>query len=98
MGLNTIDKFSKGTVVNSANKLGKFCGDTLPMPLFPDNTNQMLLKFKSDQLVSGSGFDLSYTSNPAQCGGNLTGTHGNVYMSYYPEVCKTKVFLDRPKS
>ena len=46
----------------------------------------MLLKFKSDQLVSGKGFDLSYTSNPSQCGGNLTGTHGNVYMSFYPEV------------
>ena len=78
--------FSKGTVVNSGNLLGKYCGDTLPAPLFPTNTNQMLLKFKSDQLVSGKGFDLSYTSNPSQCGGDLTGTHGNVYMSFYPGV------------
>ena len=78
--------FSSGNSVIESNKIGRYCGDTIPNPIFPENTNQMLLKFRSDQLVSGKGFDLSYTSNQQQCGGNLTGTHGNVYMSYWPEV------------
>ena len=53
----------------------------------------MLLNFKSDQLVSGKGFDLSYTANEQQCGGNLTGTHGNVYMSFWPQVHWIKLIV-----
>ena len=79
-----IFSFSKGSAIAEQNKIAQYCGDTIPNPIFPENTNQALLNFRSDQLVSGKGFDLSYTSNPSQCGGNLTGTHGNVYMSWYP--------------
>ena len=67
------------------NKLGRYAGPALPNPLFPE-TNQLLLNFQTDQLVSGKGFDISYASNAAGCGGELSGTHGNVYLTGYPQV------------
>ena len=77
--------FSVGSAINADNKLGRYAGNALPDPLFPE-TNQMLLNFVTDQLVSGKGFDVSYCSNPDGCGGDLSGTHGNMYLSGYPQV------------
>ena len=78
--------FSRGnSITNEANKIGRYAGPALPSPIF-NETNQMTLHFVSDQLVSGKGFDLSYCSNEAGCGGDLSGTHGNVYMTGYPVV------------
>jgi len=73
-----------GSAINADNKLGRFAGNALPDPLFPE-TNQMLLHFVTDQLVSGKGFDVSYCSDPNGCGGDLSGTHGNMYLSGYPQ-------------
>ena len=78
--------FSRGnSITNEANKIGRYAGPALPSPIF-NETNQMTLHFVSDQLVSGKGFDISYCSNEAGCGGDLSGTHGNVYMTGYPVV------------
>ena len=78
--------FSRGnSITNEANKIGRYAGPALPSPIF-NETNQMTLHFVSDQLVSGKGFDISYCSNEAGCGGDLSGTHGNVYMTGFPVV------------
>ena len=69
---------STGTAIVADNKLGRYAGNALPEPLWPE-VNQMLLHFVSDQLVSGKGFDISYTSSESGCGGDLSGTHGNSY-------------------
>ncbi|CBY40558.1 unnamed protein product, partial [Oikopleura dioica] len=71
------------TTIQASNFIGRYHGNRLPSPIFP-NTNSVLLHFVSDQLVSGRGFDISYAANIQGCGGNLTGTHGNVYLTGYP--------------
>lgn len=43
--------------------IGKFCGSTLPSPVFPQS-NQLYLRFKSDFSHSRDGFDATWTSSP----------------------------------
>jgi len=46
---------------SDATTLGKFCGSNKPAPI-RSSTNQLLLKFVSDQSVTRSGFVATYTA------------------------------------
>ncbi|XP_019897556.2 cubilin [Esox lucius] len=67
----------------SAPLLGKYCGNTLPNPIFP-GTNQLYLNFKSDFSGARDGFEITWTSSPEGCGGQLYGDHGSVTSPNYP--------------
>uniref|UniRef100_A0A3Q4HHJ3 Cubilin (intrinsic factor-cobalamin receptor) n=1 Tax=Neolamprologus brichardi TaxID=32507 RepID=A0A3Q4HHJ3_NEOBR len=63
--------------------IGKFCGSTLPSPVFPQS-NQLYLRFKSDFSHSRDGFDATWTSSPHGCGGTLFGDQGSFASPNYP--------------
>ncbi|XP_053120680.1 cubilin [Hemicordylus capensis] len=63
--------------------LGKYCGHTLPSPVFPKN-HVVYLRFKSDVLISYEGYEITWTSSPAGCGGTLYGETGSLASPEYP--------------
>ncbi|XP_056155801.1 cubilin [Lampris incognitus] len=63
--------------------LGKFCGSTLPSPIFP-LASQLHLRFKTDVSLSRNGFEATWTSSPQGCGGTLYGEDGSVASPNYP--------------
>ncbi|XP_076146859.1 cubilin [Alosa pseudoharengus] len=63
--------------------LGKYCGSTLPNPVFP-GTNQLFLRFKSDFSSARNGFEITWTSSPQGCGGVLYGDHGAFTSPNFP--------------
>ncbi|KAM6953504.1 cubilin [Aplochiton taeniatus] len=63
--------------------IGKFCGGTLPNPVFP-GSNQLYLRFKSDFSSTRDGFEATWTSSPHGCGGILYGDHGTVTSPNFP--------------
>ncbi|KAF4095682.1 cubilin isoform X1 [Onychostoma macrolepis] len=63
--------------------LGKYCGSTLPSPVFP-GSNQLFLYFKSDFTTARNGFEITWTSSPQGCGGVLYGDHGSFASPNYP--------------
>uniref|UniRef100_A0A673JSX5 CUB domain-containing protein n=1 Tax=Sinocyclocheilus rhinocerous TaxID=307959 RepID=A0A673JSX5_9TELE len=63
--------------------LGKYCGSTLPNPVFP-GSNQLFLYFKSDFTTARNGFEITWTSSPQGCGGVLYGDHGSFASPNYP--------------
>ncbi|KAI1888819.1 hypothetical protein AGOR_G00172680 [Albula goreensis] len=67
----------------SAPLLGKFCGNTLPNPVFP-RANEMFLRFKSDYSSTRNGFEITWTSSPQGCGGVLYGDHGSFTSPNFP--------------
>lgn len=69
--------------VADAPLLGRFCGGTVPHPLFP-RSNLLYLRFKSDFTQAMDGFDATWTSSPQGCGGTLFGDHGSFSSPNYP--------------
>ncbi|KAG2458577.1 CUBN protein, partial [Polypterus senegalus] len=67
----------------SAALLGKYCGSTLPNPVFP-GSNLLYLYFKSDFSMARNGFEITWTSSPNGCGGTLYGDHGSFTSPNYP--------------
>ncbi|KTF87440.1 hypothetical protein cypCar_00025640 [Cyprinus carpio] len=63
--------------------LGKYCGSTLPNPVFP-GSSQLFLYFKSDFTTARNGFEITWTSSPQGCGGVLYGDHGSFTSPNYP--------------
>ncbi|XP_069067650.1 cubilin [Pleurodeles waltl] len=63
--------------------LGKYCGSTVPSPIFPNN-NVLHLRFVSDIVSAGSGYEITWTSSPTGCGGVLYGDHGSFASPNYP--------------
>ncbi|XP_060950209.1 cubilin [Limanda limanda] len=63
--------------------IGRFCGSTLPSPIFPQS-NLLYLRFKSDFSSARDGFEVTWTSSPHGCGGNLSGDHGSFASPNYP--------------
>uniref|UniRef100_A0A3B5AXX3 Cubilin n=1 Tax=Stegastes partitus TaxID=144197 RepID=A0A3B5AXX3_9TELE len=63
--------------------IGRFCGSTLPSPIFPQS-NLLYLRFKSDFSVTRNGFEATWTSSPQGCGGTLYGDHGSFSSPNYP--------------
>ncbi|XP_067863171.1 cubilin [Heptranchias perlo] len=63
--------------------LDRFCGRTLPNPIFP-NFHALTLYFRSDVLTNHSGFEITWTSSPNGCGGTLFGSNGSFYSPNYP--------------
>uniref|UniRef100_A0A3Q2TAZ9 Cubilin n=1 Tax=Fundulus heteroclitus TaxID=8078 RepID=A0A3Q2TAZ9_FUNHE len=63
--------------------IGRFCGQTLPSPIFPQS-NQLYLRFKSDYSAARDGFDATWTSSAHGCGGILYGDHGSFTSPNYP--------------
>ncbi|XP_072307339.1 cubilin [Eucyclogobius newberryi] len=63
--------------------LGKFCGSTVPSPIFPQS-NQLYLRFKSDYSQALDGFEATWTSSPHGCGGTLYGDHGSFASPNFP--------------
>lgn len=54
---------------NSQSSLGKFCGNKKPAPVH-SSTNELLLKFVSDQSITRTGFVASYTAESrGRCSG-----------------------------
>ncbi|KAK9396207.1 cubilin [Crotalus adamanteus] len=71
-----------GSDINSP-LLGKYCGNTVPNPIFPKN-HVIYLHFKSDHLLSHEGYEITWTSSSAACGGILYGESGSVASPEYP--------------
>ncbi|XP_042541866.1 cubilin [Dipodomys spectabilis] len=63
--------------------LGTFCGSVLP-PTILSHSNQLWLKFKSDQAISSSGFSASWDASATGCGGNFTTSTGVFTSPNYP--------------
>ncbi|XP_063159632.1 cubilin [Candoia aspera] len=63
--------------------LGKYCGNTLPNPIYPKN-HVVYLHFKSDVLLSYEGYEITWTSSATACGGILYGESGSVASPEYP--------------
>lgn len=63
--------------------IGRFCGSTLPSPIFPQS-NLLYLRFKSDYSYARDGFEATWTSSPHGCGGTLFGDHGSFSSPNYP--------------
>ena len=47
----------------TAPKLGRYCGGNMPSPI-RSSTNELFLRFISDQTISHTGFVASYTTEP----------------------------------
>nr|XP_026695897.1 cubilin-like [Ciona intestinalis] len=60
--------------------VGRFCGQTTPPP-FTSTTNDLWMKFRSDEAQGGSGFRATYT---VACGGMYTAPNGQLQSPYYP--------------
>ncbi|XP_054478628.1 cubilin [Anoplopoma fimbria] len=71
-----------GSTVDSP-LIGRFCGNTLPSPIFPQS-NLLYLRFKSDSSMARDGFEATWTSSPHGCGGTLYGDHGSFASPNYP--------------
>ncbi|XP_066539114.1 cubilin [Hoplias malabaricus] len=67
----------------SAPLLGKYCGNTLPSPIFP-RSNELFLNFHSDFSGAFNGFEITWTSSPQGCGGTLYGDHGTFTSPNFP--------------
>ncbi|KAM4828885.1 cubilin [Thomomys bottae] len=63
--------------------VGKFCGKNLP-PIIISHSNKLLLKFKSDPIISDSGFSAYWDGSATGCGGNLTTSTGVFTSPNYP--------------
>lgn len=63
--------------------LGKFCGSTVPSPVFPQS-NELYLRFISDFSHALDGFEATWTSSPQGCGGTLFGDHGSFASPNFP--------------
>ncbi|NWR90257.1 CUBN protein, partial [Furnarius figulus] len=63
--------------------LGRFCGNTVPSPIFPKN-HVVYLRFKSDFSGAHDGYEITWTSSPSGCGGTLYGTTGSFASPSYP--------------
>ncbi|XP_070174131.1 cubilin-like [Littorina saxatilis] len=63
-----------------APSLGRFCGSSFPSPV-TSTGNTLLLKFKTDGSVTGSGFSASWTSG---CGGTFTAPQGTLQSPSFP--------------
>ncbi|XP_005856789.1 PREDICTED: cubilin, partial [Myotis brandtii] len=63
--------------------LGKYCGSTTP-PRIISHSNKLWLQFKSDIVVSSSGFSAYWDGSLTGCGGNLTTPTGTFTSPNYP--------------
>ncbi|KAM8810851.1 cubilin [Eudromia elegans] len=63
--------------------LGRFCGNTVPSPIFPKN-HVVYLRFKSGASVARDGYEITWTSSPSGCGGMLYGSTGSFTSPGYP--------------
>ncbi|XP_019353396.2 cubilin [Alligator mississippiensis] len=63
--------------------LGRYCGNTVPSPIFPKN-QIIYLHFKTDILVAHDGYEITWTSSPTGCGGTLYGETGSFTSPDYP--------------
>ncbi|XP_054027363.1 cubilin [Dryobates pubescens] len=63
--------------------LGRFCGGTVPSPIFPSSP-ALYLRFKSDAAGAGGGYHITWTSSPTECGGRLYGSSGSFTSPRYP--------------
>ncbi|XP_075408563.1 cubilin [Tenrec ecaudatus] len=63
--------------------LGKYCGNLLPNPVFTQS-NELYLRFKSNNAISARGYEIVWTSSPSGCGGTLYGDSGSFTSPGYP--------------
>uniref|UniRef100_A0A0B7BPM5 CUB domain-containing protein n=1 Tax=Arion vulgaris TaxID=1028688 RepID=A0A0B7BPM5_9EUPU len=73
--------------------LGTFCGRTLPQQPIWASSNVIFVVFETDDLISGRGFNASFTENNALCGGAYNATTNPVTISSpnYPNSTGTAV-------
>ncbi|XP_060104406.1 cubilin [Heteronotia binoei] len=80
--------------------LGKYCGSTLPDPVFPKN-HVVYLHFVSDALLSHNGYEITWTSSSTGCGGTLYGEAGSLtspeYPASYPNQTDCEWIIKAPK-
>ncbi|XP_004860031.1 cubilin [Heterocephalus glaber] len=68
---------------SSSPLLGTYCGSLLPDPVFSQSPT-LYLHFKSDNFISRSGYEITWTSSPFGCGGILRGDSGSLASPGYP--------------
>ncbi|CAM9531973.1 unnamed protein product [Lampetra fluviatilis] len=67
----------------TAPSLAKLCGAGLPDPVFP-HADVLFLHFVSDFSLALNGYEITWTSSPAGCGGILHGDHGSFTSPDFP--------------
>ncbi|CAH1775425.1 unnamed protein product [Owenia fusiformis] len=68
---------------DSAVLIQKLCGSSIPNPIFPSG-NSVFMRFITDASLTHLGYDITYTSSPNGCGGNITSTSGSLTSPGYP--------------
>nr|XP_044991063.1 cubilin [Jaculus jaculus] len=63
--------------------LGSYCG-SIPPPRIISHSNKLWIRFKSDLLISSSGFLATWDGSTTGCGGNLTTSTGVFMSPNYP--------------
>ncbi|XP_029134023.2 cubilin [Labrus bergylta] len=63
--------------------IGKFCGDQGP-PVLVSHSNRLWVKFRSDYIVTRSGFNAHWDGTQTGCGGMLTTASGGFSSPNYP--------------
>ncbi|XP_041486764.1 cubilin isoform X1 [Microtus oregoni] len=68
---------------SSSPLLDKYCGLIQPNPIF-SQSNELYLRFKTDDSVTAAGYKIVWTSSPSGCGGTLLDDSGLLTSPGYP--------------
>ncbi|GFT29649.1 dorsal-ventral patterning tolloid-like protein 1, partial [Nephila pilipes] len=64
--------------------VGKYCGTNI-LPRITSHSNVLRLEFKTDNSMSGQGFEIYFDSSATGCGGQLTSPRGSIVSPNYPQ-------------
>lgn len=75
--------FSNGAY-DSSPIIGIYCGKNIPKQI-PSHTNNLFLKFHSDNALNKKGFKIFWDGTTTGCGGILTSPSGQIASPNYPQ-------------
>lgn len=73
-----------GQDVNAPKIADKLCYSDTPV-VYTTTGNQMLIKFKSETVYAGHGFNAFYRTVQVKCGGRYVGQSGIIHSANYPK-------------
>ncbi|XP_074652971.1 cubilin-like [Tubulanus polymorphus] len=81
----------------NSTELQRLCGLVLPEPVFTQS-NELKLRFETDNSISHAGFDFSYIASLTGCGGKFTSKNGSFTSPSYPRSYHENATMDTPSS
>ncbi|XP_035743302.1 cubilin-like [Vespa mandarinia] len=64
--------------------IGRYCGSDIPKQIV-SQTNQLYIKFVSDNSLTEAGFSIDWDNTAEGCGGTLSSTRGDIISPNYPQ-------------